>query len=60
MLLTLEIMNYMIMILKCIQNNDVRELLSFALTAAVNILNKLTGFLGKTQQFSVIAVSNTL
>ena len=42
---------------KYIQNNDHRELLSFALTA-INLLNMLTAaaFEGKIQQFSVIVV----
>ena len=46
--------------LKCIQNNDDRELLSFAPTA-VNLFNILTAVSkGKPQQFSVIVVLNTL
>ena len=45
---------------KCVQNNDDRKMLRFALSAFKKALNKLTANKGKTQQFSVIVILYTL
>ena len=56
----MKILHLQIHIIKCVQNNNDRELLSFAL-AAVNSFNLLTAAVnkGKIQQFSVIIILNT-